>query len=525
MSKKFDGKMPDRLNKDRYVEFLRKKVYLQENLPFWYDAKRQRVNQHKLYSWQIDFINSNSKLSLLTAANQIGKSSIQIIKALNLGYRKELWPKYFKRKPQMFLYYMPDSKTMDVEFREKWIKTYLPSEELKDDPVWGFKVKYGKPSKEEDVNSLTLASGVTIYFRYYSQLPSRLQAVTADMVLLDEECPKSHWDELMIRSLTYGIVSMVFTATIGAEYLFRAMMLRGTKRELFPNAWKREISMFDCIYYADGTESGLFTKEKIEKEIIPTLSSKAEIDKRVYGKFVKTEGLLYQEFDEVRNTTPYKVNPNWRWVAGIDYGSGGKWGHPSSIVFCQVSPCYTMARVVKTFWSGDQRFTQGDLLAKYKELTLPLGEVETYFDWAAVDLGSLAARESINIFKAEKSHDVGIPLINALMKNGQLKICIGDETMQNQQLIQELRSVSGSVAKQKRRDDCCDALRYALSSIAFRFTALSEEKAKEIEITDPRMRFWKGLDKIGDPMQMPEDDSDDFDFEFDDALRQFEEIL
>ncbi len=410
-------------DKNRYVKVLREKVFLQDNLPFYMDFKKKRCNAHKLYKWQLEFFYSALRISLLVAANQIGKSSIQIIKALNLAMRPELWSRYFKRRrPRMFLYYMPDSKTMDVEFEEKWIKTYLPTEEIKNHPQWGWKVEYDKPTKREGVRSLTFnGTGITIYFRYYSQLPSRLQAVTADLVLLDEECPKDHWDELMVRSQTFGMVSMVFTATIGSDYLFQAMMLQGSKRELFPDAWKKMISLYDCIHYADGTPSGIYTKERIEKEIIPTYSSQAEIDKRVFGKFVKTEGLLYQEFAEERNTCSYVVNRDWRWVAGLDFGSGGKWGHPSAICFCQVSPCYSMARVVRTFHSGQQKFTQGDLLEKYKALSKGL-EIEAYYDWSASDLGELAAREGVMLLKAQKSHEIGIPLLNVLFKNNQLLI-------------------------------------------------------------------------------------------------------
>lgn len=517
-----------RLEKRRYLEVLRDKVFLQENLPFYVNFEEKRCNAHKLYQWQVDFFESTNRISLLTAANQIGKSSIQIIKALNLGFRPELWPRFFKRTPQMFLYYMPDSKTMDVEFIEKWVKTYLPTSNLKDHARWGWKADFEKESKKEGVRTLTLATGITIYFRQYSQLPSRLQAVTADLVLLDEECPQSHWDELMVRSQTFGLISMVFTATIGSEYLFRAMMLQGSRQELFPSAWKRMVSLYDCINYADGTPSGIYTKERIEGEIIPTYSSQAEIDKRVFGKFVKTEGLLYQEFNEQRNTCPYKVENHWRWVAGIDFGSGGKWGHASAICMIQISPCYSRARVVKTYHSGVQRITQGDLLEKYRELTKGL-EVTGYFDWSATDLGELAQREGIMILKAQKSHDIGVPLLNVLFKNSQLEICVGEGSLQNQVLIQELRTIGATTPKRKRKDDAADGLRYGLSSISFRLTPLSkEEKRKAVEETHPRMRFYKGLDNADDPMREDEPDyvaDGNFNLEYEDAFLQFEEII
>lgn len=495
-----------------------------EHLPFYLRPDFNSCYGHKLYHWQKEFILNRKPLAFLTAANQVGKSTGQILRFVNQAIRRDLWSYWFpRRNPRTFIYLYPEAKLANLEFNEKWVKEYLPRGRMKDDPVYGW-----KENKEKGfIESITFASGVTCYFRNYSQAPTSIQAATADAVGLDEETPLAHYDELMVRTqgrqnLGSGYVSMVFTATLGQQYLYNCMEMQGTPDETFKGAWKRQISAFDCLYYADGSESEIWTKKYIEQDLMPRYSSDAEIKKRIYGRFIKTTGLVF-DFDMVRNTEAPGVKnvKDWPIWIGLDFGSGGDYGHSSGIVFVAVSPDFTEARVVWSWSSKKRRMTQGDLLDRFVKVTNGVDHV-AHGDWSATDLFELASREGVIINKAEKSHEIGVGLVNTLLKAGRMKILLGDDTGDNMEIVRELQSINEDTPKRKRVDDMADALRYAISLCPLRVTAEPLPKPKKKELIDPRMAFYKGLDRKDDPMMQI---SDELQAELDEAFSLFEDIL
>jgi len=450
---------------------------------------------------------------------------------LNLAMRPEIWPNYFgtKTKPSLFMYLYPDGRTGTTEFYEKWEKIYLPKGEMKNDPKWGWKVEF---DRSKQVEAIRFNSGVTILWRYYTQRASSMQAVSLDYVGADEELPELLWDEIMVRTssragLGSGLVSTVFTATLGQQFLFDTMERQGQSDEKFPNAFKRQISLYDCLYYVDGTPSQIFTKERIENDIIPMYSTDNEIKRRVWGRFVKDSGLLYSDFNATLNSEKYDESliEGWQVYCGIDYGSGGASGHPSTIVFVAVDSIFFTARVIYVWKSpktlaGYERGTQGDLLKKYEELKKTLNiEPHTYFDWHATDLGILALREGISMLPANKNYEHGVGLLNSLFKTEQLKVCTGEGSGDTSHLIQELETVNSETVKKHRKDDCADALRYALSSCPMVITKRVVEK--KLVIKGPkckRMRFYQGLDK---DLDMEKDWGEDIDEMLEEAHELF----
>jgi phage terminase large subunit-like protein len=494
--------------------------YYQEHLPFFVRSDFNSCHAHKFYEWQRDFMLNRKLLAFLTAANQIGKSSIQIIRCLNQASRQDLWPYFFpKIEPKSFLYLYPESKLATQEWHEKWVKEYMARGKMKDDPRFGWKENYEKKM----IESVKFASGVTLYFRHYSQSPHSLQASTADAVFLDEETPEAHYDELMVRTqarqaVGSGYVSMCFTATLGQLYLYQCMEMQGLPEETFKNAWKRQVSAFDCLRYCDGTASTVWTKAYIEQELMPKYRSEAEIQKRIYGRFIKTSGLLHPDFELQYNSEQVgdTDTTGWSTYCGIDFGAGGEWGHSSGIVLVKVDPSYVHARVVKSWCSKKQRMTQADLLVQYQVITSGMGDVICYADWAATDFFEFAGREGVPINRAEKSHEIGINLLNMIIRERQLKILVGDGTGDNDFLVQEIQSIGADTVKRKRRDDLADALRYAVSLCPLRITGLVGAKqtiAKAIPI-DPRLAFYRGLDnRADDPMmRLDEDTLQDIDY-------------
>ena len=291
---------------------------------------------HGLYDWQLDYIESLKRFLFLCAANQIGKSVANWIRLLRFVYLQSYWDKFFKGLPPLpFWYFYPSAGLSTAEIKTKYLKYYLPHEDLKKHKRWGYNVE----ERKGVINSIHFNTGTAVYFKSYSQPPGNLQAATLSGVFSDEEMPQRLFDELNFRGISRDdfYFHNVFTATLGQEYLRRTVEVRG-ERELFKNAFKRQVSMYDCLTYADGKPSTIWTKAKIA-EAIASCTSDAEVQRRVFGRFVLSENRKFHAFDHNRNTAQGHVIPKtWLIYGGIDWGSGNKGGHPSAIIWLAVSP-------------------------------------------------------------------------------------------------------------------------------------------------------------------------------------------
>ena len=477
----------------RHILLLRKQK-LEEMLPFLPKNDNNEVNAHKIFPWQKEFIFQVARMCLLTAANQIGKSTGAILKNIILATCQDMWAEYFpERKPKLFWYFYPNKKMCRTEFEQKWID-YLPKGEMRTHPKWGWKVEY---DKEGYPDRIYFNSGVTLMFLSYEMRPKNLQGSTLDMVTGDEEMPKTHYDELKMRlRATKGIFNLVFTATLGQMFWAEAIEMVGTDRERFVTAFKKQISMYDCLKYADGSTSHI-TEEDIQK-VKDGCSSEGEILKRVYGRFVRTDGLRFPSFNRSVNVVPpHPLPANWMTYVGIDFGSGGPNNHPSTIVFVGVSPCWTKARVYKS-WKGyqDRSTTQGDVIEKYIEMAQGITPTGIHYDYSAKDLGTIAERKGLPFRNANKSHD-GIGLVDSLLKYGQLKIYegVGD----NDDLAFELQNLAD--AKNVDNDDLSDALRYAFTNVPMMILTkqdpdikekLEDKPKKEVRKKSRREMFYEG---------------------------------
>ena len=260
------------------------------------------------YKWQSEFINSSSRICLLVAANQIGKSKSQIEKCISWATDVEKWSDRFTvRKPRQFWYLYPSLGTVaNTEINEKWIPDILPRGKFKEHPLYGWKLEY----KKGDPYALRFNSGVGIYFKSYDQNVRNLQTSTCDAIFTDEEPPENLYDELLLRlNATRGYFNMVFTATKGQEF-FRQII----EENKIPDAHivkgdyhdYNSVTMYDCLEFPSGNP-GHITKEQIDF-IKRTSKSKIEVDRRVFGKFVKEKGLKFGSF-----------NPKKHVIEPVDY--------------------------------------------------------------------------------------------------------------------------------------------------------------------------------------------------------------
>lgn len=453
----------------------------QERLPHLY--------RHKFYKWQREFWQSTNRMTLLTAANQIGKSSIQIKKAIHWATHKRMWKALWPLKihtdkdiPTIFWYLYPDKNVATQEYHSKWVPEFLPNEELKDDPIYGWKPEFDK----KKIDHIHFKSGVRIYFKTYKQDAASLQANTVFAVFCDEELPFDLYDEVKMRlSNTEGYFHMVFTATLNQQQWKEAIEFRNHPRERFKKAKKLQVSLYQCMEFEDGTKSD-WTRERIQDRI-DDCGSDVEVQRRIFGKFVTEDGLKYDKFDSEKHIVPaYEVPKDYLWFAGIDIGSGGKNGHPSSIIFVAASPNFDVC-LVPYGWRGDNiQTTAGDVVEKYLDMELALGlkgkMQQIYYDHACKDFQTIAERVDLTVIPANKGHAHGEGVMNTLFSHDAIQIY---DTPELVGLGEELATLMSSTPKRKAIDDYVDALRYCISSVNWNWDMIKPNNFRKKTVLTP----------------------------------------
>lgn len=446
----------------------------------------------KWYPWARAFYECRNKIALLCAANQVSKSTTQIRKAINWSTKDKIWSALWPaRRPSQFWYFYPTQDTADVEYHEKWVPELLPRGEFRTHPVYGWhrNLDGGK------IHSIDFNSGVSIYFKFYSQAVRNIQSGTVDAIFGDEEMPMEFYDECMARLMaTDGYFNMVFTATLNQEFWYRVMEGHDSN-ELLPEAWKLQVSLYDCMAYEDQTPT-IWTPERI-KAIEQRCKSPEEILRRVHGRFITEVGRKYPAFTPSKHyCARFPIPHNWLVYAANDIGSGGEHGHPAAILFLAVSPDYKKG-VFFRGWRGDGVITTSeDILQKFRTLRGPMVCTAQIYDQGAKDFATIASRIGESFIHAEKNHEIGEDILNTLFRNDMLHIFDDDDELRK--LGSELLSLSKATAKKNAKDDLSDCARYTVTAVPWDFsslpgvvsTALSEAAKESIPLTDAEYAAW-----------------------------------
>lgn len=453
----------------------------------------------KWYKWAWDYYNSTNRMTLLCAANQISKSSTAIRRHVERATNKELWSKLWPDKngipniPRQFWYLYPSAQISSVEFQHKWIPEFMPKmgkvslergKEKCEHPVYGWKANYDKKM----IYSIDWASGITTYFKTYAQNVHTLQSSSPHVVDCDEELPESLYDELMFRlTNTEGYFGMVFTATRNQLMWLLAMEGKGDM-EKFPDAFKQQVTMYDCRFYMDGSPGAYHDEKKIQAAI-DKCKDEAEVQRRVFGKFVADKGRKYPKFDPKKHyVKPFEIPKDWHFYGGVDPGSGGKSGHPTGMGILAVNPDFTKGYVIDG-WRGDKiETTSGDALIRFLDLRGNRRLVWQVGDQAAVDFFRIAERMGESFIKAEKSHEIGEQVVNTLFANDALFIFDKPEL---QSLGHELLTLMSTTHKRDAKDDFIDgALRYPCALIPWDWTNIEKVEKKEEPIEHGQRKKW-----------------------------------
>lgn len=341
-------------------------------------------------------------------------------------------------------------------------------------PDYGWRLEW----KNGVVVAIHFNTDVSVYFKTYAMDVQDLQTGSCDAIFLDEECPEELLSELQMRlAAKGGYFHAVFTPTLGQEVWRRAIEERGKKTETFPTAFKQQVSMFDCLYYEDGTRSP-WTIESIQRAM-NACKSEAQVQRRIYGRFVSDEGLKYPSFDRAKNVVPFTKFPaDWDIFVGADVGSGGADNHPSAIVFIAVNQARTRGVVFKGWRGDDVITTASDVVHRVIMMSAGLNIARIFYDYSSRDFFTIAQSMGLNVEPAEKSHAIGEQVINVLFRNQMLSMYDSPEL---EPLQVELTTLKAATAKRNARDDYTDALRYAVTKIEWDWSVLNI-KPEEVKV-------------------------------------------
>jgi hypothetical protein len=253
------------------------------------------------------------------------------------------------------------------------------------------------------------------------------------------------------------------------------------EEELHKDAWKKQVSLYDCRFYRDGSESP-WTEERI-RQTEALCTTPEEKSRRIHGKFVVVGGRLFGSFLPSRDKCdPEPIPSHWIIYSAVDYGSGTDTGHPAGILFVAVSPDYKQGRVIKC-WRGDGITTTATTLYdKYVELekeVLAKGNpiALKVYDYSSRDFYTISTSKGDSFVPANKNREEGVAITNSLFANEMLKIHGGD--VENEKLVIELASLLAVTAKTVSKDDLADPLRYLCIVIPWDWSAADEYQKKK----------------------------------------------
>jgi phage terminase large subunit-like protein len=445
------------------LDQLKAEIELQQGLPHIYGWP--------WYRWAWEIYNSKNREIFLTSANQVSKSSTAIRKNIMLATSKDKWKEFWPGLrpgyvPSLFWYIMPTTGTCTTEVENKWMKEFLPRGDYKNSDQYGWEAEYFKG----EIWAINFRTDIQIQFKSYEMKIKNLQSSSVYHMTCDEEVPVDYLAEFKSRlNATDGYFLNPFTATLGQEYWRQTIEPVNVEEERHRDALKIQVSLYDCQKYMDGTLSP-WTNEKINRAIA-NCPTAAEVQRRIYGRFVKTEGLMVPSFSHEKNLKPPEPIPkDWLIFGAIDPGTGGEKGHPTGIVFVAVNPDYTRGRVFRG-WRGDGVVTdQQANLNKFRELRRGLTMSLQIYDYHAKEFFLIASQQGENFIQANKARDFGYGVLNTLFKNGMLTIDSGDPELTK--LVTEICTLSVGKDKREAKDDMLDALRYVVAGIPWDFSSI-----------------------------------------------------
>ena len=310
-----------------------------------------------------------------------------------------------------------------------------------------------------------------IYFKSYDQGREKFQGAACDMIWLDEEPPEDIYDECLIRTVDRaGKLLITMTPLKGLTWIYDRIYLSTAELDLIQH-WT--ISMQENKFLPPA-----------EREKMLALYSQDEIEKRVYGRFMKLEGAVWKEFDLSRNVVPrFPIPRSWRKIRTIDFG----YTNPFCCLWIAMNPTGELYVYQEHYQAGMLLKDHAAIILRrdkegLNDESLDRGIEATVADHDAQDRREL---EEYGIFTlpAQKSVVTGIQTVNRAFKlrGGRPALMIFDDLKQT---LTETRNYHYPKGRTHRNDSelpeplhdhAQDAMRYGVMYLAPHSFALREE--------------------------------------------------
>lgn len=153
---------------------------------------------------------------------------------------------------------------------------------------------------------INLRNGSQIHCKSYEQGREAYQGTSIRLIWLDEECPEDIFEECQARVVDQeGSIILTLTPLKGMTWVWDKI-----HESKDPAVQHWTISLLENKYIS----------EKAKQWFVSRLSAD-EKQKRIYGRFMRLEGLVWKEFDPEVNVIPrFEIPHPWRKIRSIDWG-------------------------------------------------------------------------------------------------------------------------------------------------------------------------------------------------------------
>ena len=270
------------------------------------DALSKYNKGELIHEKQIAFHKCNKKNRWVFGGNRSGKTECGAVEAIYLALG--IHP-YRENRKEVFGWVVSLSTQVQRDVAQAKILHYLPKGSIIDITMISGK-KESPQSGVIDQIFIKNSFGKTsiIGFKSCDQGREKFQGSSLDFVWFDEEPPKDIYDECRMRVLDRkGDIFGTMTPLKGLTFIYDEIYLNKNNSN---NVWYEFMEWMDNPY---------LDREAVE-ELSKTLPDD-ELESRRYGRFRKSEGLVYPEFDEnIHVIEPFNIPYEWQDIISIDPG-------------------------------------------------------------------------------------------------------------------------------------------------------------------------------------------------------------
>lgn len=425
-------------------------------------AKMRRENQlahYEPYPKQKEFHNAGAafKERLLLASNQSGKSlSASAEVAMHCtGRYPDWWQGYrFKRPIRAWVLGVTGLATRDAAQRLLLGEQYHGTGMLPKDAITKVDANRGLPGAVDTILIKHGTGGTSqIRFKSYDQGRDRLQGSTIDLCWSDEEPPSAVYSELLARlTARKGIMLMTFTPLLGmSEVVLRFLQDESKYRHV------TRMTLEDAKH---------FSAE--ERERIISNYPAHERDARTKGIPMLGSGRVYPVVEDDLAEDPIPLPDHWPRIVGMDFG----YDHPTTAVWMAWDRDADVIHIYDVYRKSQETPAVHASAIRARGSWIPVAWPR---DGLQHDKGS--GKPLARIY--ELDHDLnmlpdsaefeggghgveaGVAMILDRMHTGRLKV-----RRDLSEWFEEFRMYHRKDGRiQKQRDDCMDAMRYAIMEL------------------------------------------------------------